>query len=516
MSRSINSIKNIIVGMGGQVFIYLIRFVTKTVFIHTLGKEYLGLQGLFSNIFSLLNLTELGFALAVAYTLYKPIAEDDKDKIYAIMQFLKKAYFVIGVVIFGIGLGLIPVLPYVMNGETDLVNVNLIYILYLFETSASYLLFSYKRTIFIADQKRYMVNVIKMAVTIVTTICQFIILLVVFKIAGPAIAFISYLAASCISMFVINFVIAKKADIAYPYLTEKRNTRLERSERKELFKKIFGTSIYKINSTIVKSTDGIVITSALGLGMNGCYSNYHFVIFNVFTFVRMMFSSVTASVGNLVANESTEKSEFVFRCMSRLSYWVFGVCAVCVFVLIEPFILIWAGSDFSLGQISAWIFALEFLMEGYQVVSLTYKDACGLFWYGKYRPMVTAVLNIVISVCLVRKFGVAGVILGTIISRLLTTWWFEPVLVYKKAFKMPVGGYFAKYIFAVFLVVIDVMLVEFISSFYTGNIFISFLIKALLCVAVSNITFFVAYRKTEEFGYVKNIASGLLKKLRKK
>ena len=520
MSRSVSSVKNIVAGMGGQLFVYLLKFVTRTVFIHTLGKEYLGLQGLFSNILGLLNLAELGVALAVAYTLYKPLESKDENKIYAIMGFLKKAYFVIGLIILIVGSSLIPVLPFLMKGSTDLVNVNLIYILYLLEISASYLLFSYKRTILIADQKRYVVNIVSITTTIITTIAQFGILIVVYKLIGPSEAFICYLLASCIAQFFINFVISKKADKMYPYLKEKRDAKLSKPEKTELFKKIFGTSVYKINSTIVKSTDSILISSVLGLGTNGSYSNYYFITNNVFIFVRMMFSSVTASVGNLITKETTEKSEFIFRCLGQISYWIFGFFAVCMFVLIEPFVCLWAGDSYSLGQVASWIFALEFLMEGYQVVSLTYKDAGGLFWFGKYRPMVTAILNIIISLLLVHRLGVTGVILGTIISRFLTTWWFEPMLVYKKTFKMPVFGYFVKYIFAVMIVLISVVIVELLSGFYTGNAVVSFVIKMVLCIIVPNLLFFVAYFKTKEFTYikqtVKNLLGGITGKLKRK
>ena len=516
MSRSVNTIKNIFVGFGGRLFLHLTHFLVRTVFLYTLGVEYLGLQGLFLNILGLLELAELGISSAVAYVLYKPLAENDTKKICQAMNFIKNAYRVVAVFIFVAGLCILPFISGITKGSQDLGNVNLLFLLYLAKTVTTYVFFAYKSVIISADQKNYVFTIYTTIISVVIYAVQFIVLAAFCDLIGAPNTFVLYLVVGCAGQLITNGIISKKADKMYPYLKNKSKDALPRSERKELLKKVFGTAVYKINSTIVKSTDGIVITSFLGVAANGLYSNYYFITSNIFILVRILFSSATASIGNLFANESIEKSEFVFRALSLISYWIFGFCSVCMFVLIEPFILLWAGQECSLGQITAWIFAVEFLMEGYQLVSLSYKDACGLFWEGKFRPMITAILNIIISIILVKKCGVAGVVLGTIISRLITTWWFEPMLVYKKAFKMPVMGYFVRYIFAVVLVLANTVLIRYIGSFYTGNMFVSFVLKALLCVVISNVTFFLVYRKTEEFGYIKNIVTGLLGKFIKR
>ena len=512
MSRSVNSIKNIFAGFGGQMFLHFTHFVVRTVFLYTLGVEYLGLQGLFLNILGLLGLAELGISNAVSYVLYKPLAENDTKKLCQIMNFIKKAYRIVGLFILAAGLCILPFIPRLIGQNSNLGNVNLVFLLYLLKTVATYVFFAYKSVIINADQKRYIYNIYTTIVSAIVYIVQFLVLVVLYDIIGASSAFVLYLIIGIVGQLISNIVISKKADKMYPYLKESGDLSLPRDERKGLLKKVFGTAIYKINSKIVKSADSIVITGFLGVAANGLYTNYYFITSNIFNIVRILFSSITASIGNLVANESVEKSEFVFRSLSLISYWIFGVCSVCMFVLIEPFILLWAGQNCSLGQITAWIFALEFLMEGYQLVSVSYKDACGLFWEGRFRPMVTAILNIAISIILVKKCGIAGVVLGTIISRLLTTWWFEPVLVYKKAFHMPVAGYFVRYIFAMLLVLVNTLIVKYIGSLYTGNMLISFVLNALLCVVVTNLTFFAVYRNTEEFSYVKGIVSGLMKK----
>ena len=356
MSRSTNAVKNIIVGIGGQLSTYLIRFITRTLFIYTLGIKYLGVQGLLTNVLGILNIAELGVASAVAYTLYKPLSEKDEDKIYVIMQFYKKAYTIIGLTILTVGLAFLPALPYIMKDATDIVNINIVYVLYLVETAASYLFFSYKRTILTADQKKYLVDGVRTTTSMVTAIIKAIVLIIAVNLIEPSLAFVIYLLLGCVGQLYINFTISKKADNLYPYINEKRNAKMNKTEKREMFKKIFGMSIYRINTTIVKSTDGIIISGILGIVANGIYSNYYFITCNVYNIVRMLFSSITASVGNLITKETTEKSELVFRCLGQISYWIFGFCGVCMFVLIEPFILLWAGEWYSLGKITSYVF----------------------------------------------------------------------------------------------------------------------------------------------------------------
>ena len=110
-SRTKNSVINIITGAGGQTFTLFLRFVTRTVFIHTLGKEYLGIDGLFSNILTMLTLTELGFDTALNFKLYKPLAERDDKRVRIILVFYRQIYSIIGVVIFALGILVIPLLP---------------------------------------------------------------------------------------------------------------------------------------------------------------------------------------------------------------------------------------------------------------------------------------------------------------------------------------------------------------------------------------------------------------------
>ena len=367
--RTINSAKNILTGVVGQILTYVLQFISRTVFIYMLGAEYLGISGLFVNVLTILSITELGIGTAIAYSLYKPLADKDIRIIQATMNLFRKAYFIIGCAIFALGFAMMPFLPYIMKGTTKLININLIFALYLFQSVSSYWFFAYKSALLQADQKKFIINLIRYAVTIATT-CLQIVLLIVFK------SFLLYTIVSITSNILSNILSARKADKIYPYIKNRNNEILSKESKKAIYKNIFGMSIYKLNAVILRSTDNIVISIFIGVVAVGLYSNYLIITSALIMIAKLIFSSVTSSIGNLFVSESKQKNEFIFRCLSFMSYWIYGFCAVCLWILFNPFITLWVGDTFLLDNFVVLIIVLDFAMEGFQSVSLTFKDAC--------------------------------------------------------------------------------------------------------------------------------------------
>jgi len=506
--RTINSFKNIITGISGQVLTIFLQFASRTVFIYVLGKEYLGISALFTNILSILSVTELGIGTAIVYSLYKPLVEKDIKKISSTMNFLKKAYFIVGFTIAVLGLLLMPFLPHIIKGTTGLVNIKLVYLLYLFQSVSSYWFFAYKGALLQADQKKYIANIIRYIVSVITVIAQ-IVVLILFR------SFLSYVLIGVVSHLCINIITARKVDKMYPYLKDNKKETLSKEERRVIYKNLFGVSMYKINSTIVRSTDNIVISMYISTIAVGLYSNYHLIVGTLIRMAKMIFSSFTASVGNLFVSESKERSVFIFKCLSFLSFWLYGFSSICLWILFNPFIILWVGKEYLFAEYIVLVIVLDFLMDGYQQVSISYKDACGLFWQGKYRPIATAVLNIAISIILAPRIGIAGVLLGTIISRLLTTWWFEPWMIYKYAFNRSPIQYFKKYIGFFILVIATGAITQVATIPYMENTLFNFMIKFLLCIIIPNSIFFLLFRKSDEFKYILSSIKRILKSYKK-
>ncbi|MDD4036734.1 MAG: oligosaccharide flippase family protein [Bacilli bacterium] len=503
--RSLYSFKNIISGIGGQFIAFLLQFVSRTIFIKTLGTEYLGISGLFTNILNILSISELGIGAAIVYSLYKPLSEKDTYKIHSIMNYLKKSYFIIGCVILVLGSSLIPFLPYIIKGSTDLVYINNIYLLYLFQSVSSYWFFAYKSALLRADQKEYIINIANYIIIAITTLIQVMILLL-FK------SFIIYIIIGVTSNIFKNIILACRVNILYPYLKRKKNIVLLKEDKKAINKNIFGLTMYKISSTVLTSTDNIIISSFIGINIVGLFSNYTLITNTVSLFVRIIFSSFISSIGNLYVSESKEKSEQIFRCINFLNFWVYGTCSVCLLILIKPFITLWLGQSFLLDSYVALFIVIDFLTAGLQSAVISYKDACGLFWQGKYRPIASAALNIIFSIVLVKPLGITGVFLGTIISRFLSTWWFDPWLVHKYAFNISPIRYYFRYFRSLIIVAITIIIVYIICIPFQTVSFLNLIIKGIICVVTPNILFYILFKNSFEFEYIINKIKDLFKK----
>ena len=169
-SRTEYSLLNIFTGIFGYGINTIVGFICRILFVRILSADYLGISGLFTNILSMLSLAELGISSAITYALYKPIANDDKKKIAAIMQFYKKAYIVIGLLVGIVGIAILPFLNLIIHEPPAVKeNIYMIYFLYLLGSVLSYF-YSYKSSLLTAMQRNYIVIGYSYIITIMQNI----------------------------------------------------------------------------------------------------------------------------------------------------------------------------------------------------------------------------------------------------------------------------------------------------------------------------------------------------------
>lgn len=498
MSRTTNSIKNLVMNVISQLLTIICKIVTRTIFIQTLGKQYLGINGLFSNIITMLSLAELGFGTAITYNLYKPLAEQDKDRINALMQLYKKVYTVIGIIVLIIGLCLIPFLPNLISGDTSFININLIFILYLLQSVSSYLFYAYKSSLIKADQKEYKISKITYAFTLISNVAQIIILLVLKS-------FVLYVASIIICNVIQNLVIARKVDKLYPYINDKVYNKISKNEIKEIFKDCYALFIYKVNSVVLNATDNMVLSKYIGLEIVGMYSNYLIIVDNLKIVVRMIYNAVTASVGNLHATSDVEYENYIFRILNFATIWICGVASVGIFVVSNDFIEIWIGKDYLINQSFSLLLAINFYIWGLQMILSTYRNTMGLFQQAKYRPLFGMIINIVVSIILVQYYGIYGVIMGTIIANLATFMWFDPLIIYKHGFHMKVRGYYLTNIKYALSIAISATIAYGISMLFNTVSIVKVIVMTVICVLVTSSILIIFNGKTEEFEYIKKL-----------
>lgn len=496
-SRTKNSFLNISSGIGGYIITYLFSFIVRTIFIRVLGKEYLGIQGLLGNILSMLSLAELGINSAITFSLYKPIAEKNTDKIKKILNLFRQFYKYVIIAVALLGIACVPFLDFFVLEKPQIKeSLEVIFLLYLIDTIASYILI-YKVSLLRADQKEYIISLVKNALIIIRDLIHIIWLLLTHD-------FIGTLCINIVITLAINAILSYYADKKYPYLKEKDNTKLESEERKEITSNIFAMAKYRLGAFVVDGTDGIIISKFVGIVETGLYSNYQLIFVGIKKIASLIFSALTPSVGNYVHTNNKEESRSLFLQIIFANLIIGTICTTCIFILINPFITIWIGSDFCFSTLTVVIFAINFYFNICHQSMLIFRNALGLYIYMQWKPIAEAIINLVVSIVLVYKLGVAGVFLGTIISYLLTGFWIEPYVLYRKYLNSGLMQYMGLYFKNLLITVGSCLIVFYIQKMLPiGNSIILWILYGFLCVAVSILLIILLYRNTSYYKELK-------------
>lgn len=507
-SRTKNSIINSSVAITTQVLTILMDFVIKTIFIQILGKEYLGLNGLFTNIITLLSLADLGIGMSVPYSLYKPLAENDQTKIKKLMNFYRKIYNTIGTIVLIVGLSITPFLPFFIKEMPDIPHISLIYILFATHSALSYF-FVYKRFLIESDQKGYIVSKITFVSSLLLNIARLTVLVTTKN-------YVLFLLQSIIFVLIQNFWISHKANKLYPYIKEKTDEKLEKEEVKEITKNVSALFIYKIGLVVNNGTDNIIISKFIGIIAVGIYSNYLLIINSLNNIILQIFSALTSSIGNLVATNKNKRNEEIFNNLSLFTFWIFSVGSICLATLINPFINLWIGEEYLLEFWPVILIAINFYIGGMQETVTSFRTAYGLFWAAKLRPIIMVILNLVTSIILVKPLGISGVLLGTLLSKVLTVVWLDPYILYKDGFKMSAKKYYAKYIGFLLLFLVLGASSIYLYSFIDISNFLIWFIAALITVIIYSLIFLLLFHKTNEFKYLYEQIMSIINKIFKK
>ena len=508
MSRTRNSVRNLATAIVGQGIGFVISFIARIFFIRTLGREYLGLNGLFTNILTILSLAELGVGEAITFSLYKPLAENNTKKCSMLMQLYKKVYTVIGVTILFIGLCLTPFLPLIIKDMPDIPYISLIYALFVVNTAVSYF-FSYKRNLIIADQKRYIVTFYRYVAHAVFTFLE-IVYLILFK------NYIGYLLIMIAATLADNLMVSRKANKMYKFLDSEEKIPLDKESKDSIIKNTRAMMMHKVGGVVVNSTDNILLSMFVSLDSVGLYSNYFFITNAINSVTTHVFNSVTASVGNLFATSDSKNAYRIFKEIYFLDYLMYSFIAVSLMCLFNPFIELWVGKEFLFGFDIVCIIVVNFYIAGMRKSVLTFREASGLFYKDRWKSVFEAIINLGTSIVLAINFGTFGVFLGTFISSMTVCVWVEPLVLYKYGFKEKLREYFKLYIMYAIITIAVCALTYFLCSLINFGRFVSFIIKAFICLLVPNIINSIIFGRTAEYKYFKDLIKRIFSKIRRK
>lgn len=504
-SRTENVAKNAWFALITQVGNILLSFVSRTAFIYILGIEYLGVNGLFTNILMLLSFAELGIGNAIIYSMYKPLATDDKEKIKSLMDLYAKAYKLIGVFVAVVGFFVIPFMDYIIKDALDInENINLIYLLFLANTTFSYF-FVYKKSIIIADQKNYIVSIYQEAFHIIQVLAQIVFLLLTHE-------YILFLLIQIIFTVINNIITARKADKMYPYLKAGKPKSLDEVERKSIISNVRSLFLYKFGSIVLNGTDNIIISALIGVAAVGLSSNYLLVLSAVTAISGQVMNAFTASVGNLNAVGNKNNKERVFNRIFFVSAWIYGFFAIGLFMFLNPFINLWLGKDFILSQVVVFAIVLHFYINSIHFTAYTYRTTMGLFVQGRLAPLAAAIVNIVLSLWLGKTIGLMGIFLATSIARFFTTGIVDPVLVYRIGFnKNPIYYYIKYFLFTAIFIGLYFILNYVISWIEIGGL-IGFVVKVGIVTILFNGILVLLFWKNQDFKDIKKAVTNIVRK----
>ena len=500
-----NMLKNSSTAVFQKLVEVIFSFLFRTVLIKILGNTYLGLSGLFTNIFSLLSLAELGIGSAVVYLMYEPLEKNDEKKLQSLLKIYSRFYNILGIFILIVGLILIPFLPYLIKEYNSLtINIVPIYILTLFNVVASYFL-AYRRSLLEADQKAFINSANYSFYTTLGTILK-ILALIVSK------NYIITLVITLIMTILSNISIYVKTNKMYSFLPIGKAESLDKRTKGELIKRVFASSIHQVGNIVLNGTDNIIISTLLGLIVVGKYSNYVLITSIIYSTFSLMFISITANVGNMKLTSTKEEALSAFNKLFLINNYLYFIACTVFGGMINKMITLWIGKEYIFSYWVVILITISLYVQGMRNVIVTFINSSGLNYNTRYKSIFEIVLNLVISIVLCKYIGISGVILGTILSYTLVSVWYEPYVLFKNWFKTGLRNYYLKYMFCFVLMLIQMLILNYIGNLIVCKNILIFILLGIGEFVLSNLIFVIVFGKSEEFKYFLTILKQYLNK----
>lgn len=545
--RSRNVGRNVVYGLLNRCVSLLLPFIVRTVLIYRFGALYLGMNSLLASIFQVLNLAELGFGSAVVYSLYKPIAEQDTDTVCAYLGTYRKIYRIIGLVILGLGMAVLPWFPLLVKESPMPDNMNLYawYLIFLADAVMSYLLFGYKTSIPYALQREDLLSKIDTSILVFKFLVQMACLLLTDN-------FFFYLLSSLLFTLLRNLVISRVVDHRFPrYVCRGGISKEQFGELKLL---VWGLALSKFRGTSRHATDSICITAFVSLTMTAVYSNYFLIHSAMVSLSSILCGAMMASVGNSIAMEGREKN---YRDMRRFNFvymLLAGWATICLLCLYQPFIRLWLGGVFTVavgegltrGNVAA---SGSLMLRMPEVVALClyfyllkagdmrwiYHQGAGLWWKARYIVIAEIICNVVLNILLAKYWGVMGIILATLISLFFINFLGGAWILFKEYFQNgKLGEFFADQALYFAVTVVIAALCLYVCEGISGLVWMSgwlkgagnagqmklfelagLLARLLFCTLVSVAGYFLFYHHTARYQDAKEWVKSRYNLLRK-
>ena len=490
-SRITNTKRNIIASYFLMVLQTGFSFVSKSVIIYTLGSEFLGLSSLFASILTVLNVAELGFTTSIVFFMYKPLSENDTERVCALLAYLKKVYRGVGIVILLLGTLAALILPKLVNGSIpDSINIYVLYFLYLINTALSYFLSAHKTALLTAIQRLDLIKFVSCIVTIIQYILQ-LVSLTVFR--NFYLFILSMIFGTALTNLFANYISKKR----YPQY--RCCGLISEADRKNIFEKVKGLLVCNISIVTYSTLDNIVISSFVGLTAVAIYANYMTIYKAVNQLIVMIRAAMQSSVGNSIAKESIAKNlhdvflwQFLFNVIAT---W----CASCLFCLFQPFMSLWMGRDMLLPMLDVFLIVIWFTVDIVQQAHFLYSTGAGMWNDLKYSYIFNTCCNLLLNICLGKLFGVTGILFASLVTCIISGTFWQCIIIFKSYFKVSAKKYIVTQMLYFCCSGMIIAISYFIVRVIPDNGVVGFVIKSVTCGVVSALLILLVYYKNDYF-----------------
>lgn len=498
-----NSIRNVSYGLLVTVVNTLLSFANRTVFVKILGNEALGLNGLFTEIITILSLTELGIGMAIIYHLYRPFQEEDYKRVSQLMSLYRSAYNMVALVVLGLGILITPIVDRLVT-EINYPTwyIKFVFFLFVVKSAVTYL-YAYKTVLLNVDQKQYIVSVGQTLFKIIFTVVNIILLILTHN-------YIVYLLLAIVQSVLPNYALSRYVDRKYPYIDYCQ--KLSKTDRNEIFTDIKDIFLKRISGVITSSTDNVLISTLVSTIQVGLYSNY-VVLFSVIRTLKNQFThGISASIGNLNVTEKAEKCKEILSNLTFL-YFVFSMLMCSGLVAVgNQFIAIWLGKEYVMGYAVLITAVFNLYLEIICDPLWQYLEVSGLFKWDKYIGIIGSTVNLAVSVILGMRIGIVGIFIGTICTQVIQIV-LKTALLFRRKFMLPAMRYYKMWMKIIACFIISVIIQKWIGqTIIIENLYMDFFLKGVLSVVTSSLIAVISFLKTEEFRYAVNMFMRFIRK----
>ena len=507
LKRIENTKRNIVTGEIDRFLGILLPFIVRTMMIHLMGAEYLGLTSLYYSILQMLNMAEMGFGAAIVYSMYKPIAENDTTTINALLKFYRTVYRVVGIVVTVVGIAIVPLLPHLIKDKApEDVNIYIVYAIFLSNNFLNCFIYPNRRALISAFQREDL----NLRMHIVVQLMMYGLQILFLILAGGY-----YLYVLTIPFLTVTYALLCNHQFKKYFGEYTEEGSLNTEVREAIKKQVAGLTVRRLAMYSRDTFDSMFVSAYLGLGINAIYGNYYYVMDSIVMVMAVIRSSMAGGVGNSIAMDSESKN---IKDMHRINFLFMvasGWCTACLLCLYQPFMGIWVGEKMKLPFYMAIIFSAYFYILKMGDIRSLYAESVGIWWQGRYLAVFEAIANILLNWIFIKNFGLFGIVLATLISYFIFNFIGGAFILYKYYFKHEkISEYFLKEAKYLIITAGICVITYFITSYIPDKGILLFIVKGIVCAIVPFILYVLIYIRSKEFKETVPLLKGLVNRKR--